>query len=304
MPTRVIIDTDIGEDIDDILVTAFALASPEFEVVGITTVDGDTPARSRIARRVTAAYGKPDIPVAAGYPHSMPRGEREVPAGAGVTQGDLAPDEQGLPRAWKLGADELIAKAAEEHPGEVYVLTIGAMTNVGQALVRFPEACGQLRGVVTNGGVFGRGETQIGWNLRYDPLAAAVVACSEVPWVLLPESAMRFGGLKQEHVGRLERAGLATTELLVEAIGLWRKNKPDATRWPHLSDLNVFAYLMGGWLEVERGRATLSIAPDRRAELRVERDKNGPHLLGGEVTEDRAAALRELFLERVVAHSS
>lgn len=301
MPTRIIIDTDIGEDIDDILVTAFALQSPEFEVVGITTVDGDTQARSRIARRVTAAFGNPGVPVAAGYVGSMPRGGREIAPGAAVTQGEVAPDETGLPPGSELWADELIAKAAADHPGEVTVVTIGSMTNVGQALVRFPEARETLRGVVTNGGAFGRGETQIGWNLRYDPVAAAVVACSGAEWVLLPENAMRFAGLGEEEVGRLEAAGLPTTELLLEAIRLWRKNKPDATKWPHLSDLNVFAYLMEGWLEVERGRAIVTIAPDRLAELALQHDPAGPHMLGGEVAKERAEELRELFMERILS---
>ena len=48
-PIKAIIDTDIGEDIDDILVTAFALNSPEFEVLAVTTVDGNVAARSRVA---------------------------------------------------------------------------------------------------------------------------------------------------------------------------------------------------------------------------------------------------------------
>jgi len=300
MAIKVIIDTDIGEDIDDILVTAFALQSPEFEVMGITTVDGDTQARSRIARRVTAAFGKPGVPVAAGYVGSMPRGGREIAPGVAVTQGEVAPDETGLPPASELWADELIARAAAEHPGEVYVVTIGSMTNVGQALVRFPEAREKLRGVVTNGGAFGRGETQIGWNLRYDPVAAAVVACSGVEWVLLPENAMRFAGLREQEVARLQEAGLPTTDLLAEAIRLWRQNKPDATKWPHLSDLNVFAYLMGGWLEVEHGRAIVTIAPDRLAELAVEHDPAGPHLLGGELAKERAGELKDLFMERIL----
>ena len=59
-PIPVVIDTDIGEDIDDLLAISFALNSPEFEVLAITTVDCDTAARSRIARRVTKAFGRPD----------------------------------------------------------------------------------------------------------------------------------------------------------------------------------------------------------------------------------------------------
>jgi len=300
MPVKVIIDTDIGEDIDDILVTAFALQSPEFEVVGIATVDGDTQARSRIARRLTAAFGKPEIPVAAGYVHGMPRADRDIAPGTAVTQGELAPDDAGLPPACELTADELIAKTAAEHPGDVCVLTIGAMTNVGQALVRFPETIRNLRAVVTNGGLFGGRPTQIGWNLRYDPVAAAVVACSGVEWVLLPENAMRFASLGEKEVGGLKEARLPTTEVLAEAIRLWRKNKPDAAKWPHLADLNVFAYLMGGWLEVQAGRTILKVAPDRRAELEVEYDPTGPHLLGGEAPKERGGKLRRLFMERVL----
>ena len=302
MAIKVIIDTDIGEDIDDILVTAFALQSPEFEVMGITTVDGDTQARSRIARRVTSAFGRPEVPVAAGYVWSMPRADREIAAGTAVTQGELAPDEAGLPPASKSGADELIARIAAEHPGEVALVTIGSMTNAGQALVRYPETARNLRAVVTNGGNFAGRPTAIGWNLRYDPLAAAVVARSGAQWVLLPENAMRHAVLREEEVKRLRAAGLPTTELLARAIDLWAKNKRDATGRPHLSDLNVFAYLLGNdYLPVRRGRVTLTIPPpDGLAELRIEEDPAGPHLLGGEAAPGQGAALRAFFMERVL----
>ena len=72
MATKTLIDTDIGEDIDDVLAVAFALRSPEFEVLGITTVDGDTRARARIARKLALVCGKPGVPVAAGYARAMP----------------------------------------------------------------------------------------------------------------------------------------------------------------------------------------------------------------------------------------
>ena len=65
-PVPIVIDTDIGEDIDDLICLAFALNSPEFEVRAVTTVDCDTRARSRIARRVCQVFGQAEIPVAAG----------------------------------------------------------------------------------------------------------------------------------------------------------------------------------------------------------------------------------------------
>ncbi len=302
MAIKIILDTDIGEDIDDILVTAFALNSPEFEVLAITTVDGDTQARSRIARKVAVTYGRPDVPVAVGYPNSMPNGDRAVTVGESVTQGDLAPDEEGLPPGSALWADELIARLAAGHPGEVYLLTIGAMTNIGQALVRFPDLRRNLKAVVTNGGRFSSTDVspEIGWNLRYDPVAAAVVASAGVEWVLLPENATRHAGLGEAEESRLRQAGTPGAKLLTAAIDLWRKNKPDASRWPHLADLNTFAYLMGDWLEVRRGRAALTIAPGKLPGLGVDYAPEGPHLLGEEMTREKGAALRELAMSRMI----
>ena len=304
MPHKVIIDTDIGEDIDDILVTAFALRSAEFDVVGITTVDGDTQARSRIARKLTQVCGRPEVPVAAGYVLNMPQVDPDRVGSESVTQFNLAPDEEGLPPASELRADELIAALASEHPGEISLLTIGSMTNAGQAFVRFPRETAQLRQVVTNGGNFGRGrETSIGWNLRYDPIAAAIVSRGPVQWVLLPENAMGPAGLRAEDVERLRASAQPPAQLLFQAIQLWRKNKSetDENSVPHVSDLNVFAYLLGGWLEATPGLAWITAPPrGRMPELRVDFDEVGPHLLGGVLPGAKGAPLRDLLMERLL----
>ncbi|OGG03203.1 MAG: hypothetical protein A3F83_16685, partial [Candidatus Glassbacteria bacterium RIFCSPLOWO2_12_FULL_58_11] len=243
-PIKVIIDTDIGEDIDDILVTAFALNSPEFEVLAVTTVDGNVAVRSRVARKVALLYGRPELPVAEGYVRSIPQEDTTYSGfSGGVRYGEIAADEQGLPPGSLLRADELIARLAERYPGQVSLVTIGSMSNAGQLLVRYPEAAAKLKQIVTNGGNFSSAEQNIGWNLRYDPLAAAIASRSRVPWVLLSESTTRYCGLRQQDVERLKSAGLSTTDLLLQAIHWWHSNKTDATALPHVSDLNVFAYL-------------------------------------------------------------
>ncbi len=301
MPIKIIIDTDIGENIDDLLAVAFALNSPEFEIMAITTVDGDTQARSRIARRATATFGKPHIPVAAGYVDSMPHGDHRVVPEVGVTQGALAPSENGLPPASPLKADDLMAQLATEHPGEIWLLTIGAMTNAGHAFVRYPEIALNLRGVVSCGGRFATPPVAIGWNLRYDPIAAAIIACSGVEWSLLSEGMMDEAALREEDVERIKTAGLPTTKLLAQAIGLWQKNKRDATPTPHLDDLSVLFYLMNEeWTPVRRGRAIIAISPDRVAELWVEHDPAGPHTLGRGLDSQQAEQLRKMFMERIL----
>src|SRR5262245_43755905 len=71
MPRRVVLGTDIGTDVDDALALALALASPEIELVAITTVSGDTAVRARIAARLLALAGRSEIPVHAGRERSL-----------------------------------------------------------------------------------------------------------------------------------------------------------------------------------------------------------------------------------------
>jgi inosine-uridine nucleoside N-ribohydrolase len=234
----------------------------------------------------------------------MPQADPERVGSESVTQFDLAPEEEGLPPASELRADELIASLASEHPGEVSLLTIGSMTNVGQALVRFPRETSQLNQIVTNGGNFGRGlETAIGWNLRYDPVAAAVVSRGPVQWVLMPENAMGPAQLTPGDVDRLENSSAPLPQLLFHAIQLWRRNKKEANEnsVPHLSDLDVFAYLLGGWLEAYPGLAWITAPPRGRIpELRVDLNEVGPHLLGGVLPKERGGPIREFLMERLL----
>ena len=65
---KVIIDTDIGDDIDDAFAIALALKSPELEILGISTTFGDTEARAKIVDRLLGEAGRPNIPVLAGIP--------------------------------------------------------------------------------------------------------------------------------------------------------------------------------------------------------------------------------------------
>jgi inosine-uridine nucleoside N-ribohydrolase len=302
-PIKVILDTDIAEDIDDILVTAFAISAPEFQVLAITVVDGGVEARSRVARKVAKLYGQPGIPVAKGYSRSMPLTDQLYPGHTGgVRYGEVATDESELPAESPLKADALIARLADQYPGEVNLLTVGSMSNVGHLLVRYPESAKKLKRIITNGGRFVNLDDQsIGWNLRYDPVAATLTQRSEIPWVLLSETSSRFASPREEDVTRIDQAGLPTTDLLTDAIRWWRTNKTDASRLPHVSDLNVFAYLLG-LVEVEKGNAYLEIGPKGKLPgFRVEADPKGKILFGNIIPKEKAEALRAYMIERLLA---
>src|SRR5260370_22515210 len=72
-PEKVIIDTDIGDDIDDAFAVALALRSPELHILVVTTTFGDTETRAKLLDRSLAEVGRPHTPLAAGVP-SPPKG--------------------------------------------------------------------------------------------------------------------------------------------------------------------------------------------------------------------------------------
>ncbi|MFH1069995.1 MAG: nucleoside hydrolase [Candidatus Glassbacteria bacterium] len=305
---KIIIDTDIGEDVDDALIVAFALNSPEFELLAVTTVDGQVEARSRITRRLTQAYGRPEIPVAAGYVWNMPWPDDQDVATGGLTQGELAPDETGLPPAYPGPADELIARLADRFPGEIYLLTLGSKSNAGQLLVRHPHSAARLKAIVSSGGFmtaegFTGALVPMDWNFRYDPLASATIMRSSVPWVITPSQTVNStGGIPWDQVERLRQAGLPTTDLLVRSIELWLKNKPDHSPYPHIADLSAFAWVLGGWLTAERYEVAMLVPPAGQVgQLKLEKNPRGRALVANPLPAEKGPVLRELFMERLLA---
>lgn len=73
-PIRIILDTDIGTDIDDAWALGLAMTSPEFELLAVTITDGDTAARARVACKLLYTAGHTGVPVAVGRPTPPPPG--------------------------------------------------------------------------------------------------------------------------------------------------------------------------------------------------------------------------------------
>src|SRR6185312_4773304 len=63
----VVLDTDIGSDIDDAIALAYLLRQPRCELVGITVVSGDVQKRAALAEAICHAAGRPDIPIHCGH---------------------------------------------------------------------------------------------------------------------------------------------------------------------------------------------------------------------------------------------
>lgn len=178
-PLSIIIDTDIGDDIDDALALAVALAAPEVRVVGVTTVFRDAPRRALLSRQVLDGFGGRQVPVFAGCSEPiLPRWETHPGGRALGRQFEaLASDLK-----WQNGphAVDYLIQTARDFAARNEPLTlvpIGAMTNIALALRLAPDIAAHLK-IVAMGALWSRKGWE--WNILCDPEAAAMVLDSGV----------------------------------------------------------------------------------------------------------------------------
>lgn len=170
---KVILDTDIGSDIDDAVCLAYLLAQPACELLGITTVSGEAVLRAQMARSMCRTAGKPEIPVYPGVelPLMIEQKQPRAPQAAVLSKEEK---EERFPRG---KAVDFLRMTIRENPGEVHLLTIGPLTNIGLLFGLDPEIPGLLGGLTAMAGVFmkkTRADHPGEWNVLCDPHAAAI----------------------------------------------------------------------------------------------------------------------------------
>lgn len=187
---KIIIDTDPGQD--DAVAILLALASPELEVLGITTVAGNVPLAltAKNARIVCELAGRSDIRVFAGCDRPMRRKlvTAEHVHGKTGLDGIALPDPV-MPLAEGHAVDFLIETLREEAPGTVTLCPIGPLTNIATAFERAPDIVARVAEIVLMGGAYfavGNITPAAEFNIYVDPEAAGIVFRSGVPLVVMP----------------------------------------------------------------------------------------------------------------------
>ena len=209
-PLRLILDTDPG--VDDAIAILMALAAPEAEVTGLTTVGGNVP-RARATRNALAllqAAGRPDIPVARGAARPRPfdrRGGRFHPSAAFHGPGGLSarlPEPAAKPIQRK--AMDFLAESVDSSPGRVTVVALGPLTNLSRLEDRRPGILNRTAGVVIMGGAVetrGNVTPRAEFNFHSDPLAAAHVLSLNSPATLVDLAACRQVSISREQAESL-----------------------------------------------------------------------------------------------------
>jgi purine nucleosidase len=172
---KILLDTDIGSDIDDAVCLAYLLAQPRCELLGVTTVTGEATKRAMLASVLCRAAGV-DVPIHPGAEATLAGGPSPQPR---APQAERLAGWEHETRFPDGDAVEFLRETIRAHPGEVTLLTIGPLTNVARLFARDPALPPLLKSLVLMGGRFTTGEGQE-WNLRCDPPAAAQVYAAPV----------------------------------------------------------------------------------------------------------------------------
>jgi inosine-uridine nucleoside N-ribohydrolase len=179
MSAKVLLDTDIGSDIDDAVCLAYLLAQPECELLGITTVSGQPERRAMLASALCQVAGR-TIPIFPGAEAPLLGAQRQ-PHAPQAEALDRWPHDRSFERGQAI---EFLRQTIRQHPGEVTLLAIGPMTNIALLFAADPAIPSLLRSLVLMCGVFTNRLAGVGpreWNAICDPHAAAMVYRARVP---------------------------------------------------------------------------------------------------------------------------
>jgi len=263
---KVLFDCDIGSDIDDAYALALLLASPEIELVGITVGHARTADRAPLALRMLWESGLEHVPVHVG---------RETPL---VTLRDGRPHEDfgTAPYQrqfyWARGFDELQARelpAAEfivetltASPGEITLLTVGPVTNIGDAVLIDADVLAKAKRVVSMYGSirsgYDGGDAQREWNVLADAESSvrfdAAVQAGGTDVVYIPLDVTDHVRLNADRRLHLMMRGTPLTDAVTSLYSLWRNEERGQTT-PRLFDAVAVGFLL--WPDLfglERGR--------------------------------------------------
>jgi inosine-uridine nucleoside N-ribohydrolase len=218
VPVPVILDTDIGTDIDDAYALAAVLNRPELRLLGITTVSGDAVARARLAAKLLQVAGGEwaKIPVFAGTSGST-QYMKQVEWAEGFTSPNLHP----------AGGVEFMRREVNARPGEITLIAIGELTNVAALLELQPDIAKKIRAISLMGGSIYRGyapgsKPEPEWNIRSNAAAARTVFKSGVPLLVAPLDSTADLKLTPEMRVRVFARGTRLNDALAALDQIWR----------------------------------------------------------------------------------
>jgi inosine-uridine nucleoside N-ribohydrolase len=292
-PVPVVLDTDIGDDIDDALALSLALQSPELKVLAVSTVLQHGDERAALVWKILELYGRTDIPVGVGAEQTLMGKPRT---------GDVV-QAKALPAGFHAGGErvngiELLLDTIRKSPEKVTVLAYGPLTNIALLLRADASIRGNIERIVLMNGVFFRPGLE--YNTMMDAEASAIVYSSGIPIETVGLDVTMQCRLSQSDMRRLESSKLDTVSFLLQLIRLWQGKNPDA--YPILHDpLAIAVAVKPDLVYTQRGSVKVEThgTPDETYGMTIFRkDASGNVTVANEVS---SAKVIDFFLSRVLA---
>jgi purine nucleosidase/pyrimidine-specific ribonucleoside hydrolase len=232
----IILDTDIGDSIDDALALAFALHSPELDVRAVTTVIDDVESKTRLAWKMLGIYNRRDVALAMGASEplldpTMPGASKEFDV---LTRNDTIPD------AAHRRAVDLIIDTALQSRSKITVVAIGPMTNIALALKTDPRIKNNIERIVIMGGAYMSSETE--YNVKRDRTAAEIVFQSGLPITAVGLDVTSQLKLREKDIDRMRLGNDPAGNFLVRLIDLAEQqtHDPNPTLYDPLAITAIF----------------------------------------------------------------
>ena len=206
MTLPLLLDTDIGDDVDDAFALLLAARQPAVELLGVTTVYGPVQERALIARKLLDTAGRSDVPVAVGEGITLAGRDpgRVLTSGRGYV--DLTEWEQLAAALHPQSGVDFLIETVLSAPEPPVLVAIGPLTNVATALRREPRLAGHLWSLIVMGGRLGVYADLGEHNFNSDAAATQVVIESGCPLQIGTYEVTR-----QARVGETEHAMLHAT---------------------------------------------------------------------------------------------
>ncbi|MBQ7164154.1 MAG: nucleoside hydrolase [Clostridia bacterium] len=275
---KIIIDTDIGDDIDDAFALLAALADDDFEILGITTVFKNTAERTKIVKRILKLAGREGVPVFSGHDEPIngyiPKWDYENTEPDGKIRIHHYRDDMASERADEGSAEDFILSAAEKYPGEVTLIALGPLTNIAAAIKKDPKKflllkearvmCGQFAGTYPE------------WNVRVDPEAADIFFTCGLKITSVGLDVTTKCKLYKEQTDALGKLSSPALDLVKQMMNVWIESnngegKPQ--RYPTMHDpLCVLCVSDGDICGFEEVKVAVTLGEGRRGYTETRED--------------------------------
>ncbi len=215
---KVLLDTDIGTDIDDAWALGYALKSPYFDLLGVTVTDADTPHRASLACKLLHRLGRTDVPVAVG------RQTEAIPPDRIDYQFTWAEDFQAYKPIAKP-AVEFLADTIRRNPGQVTLIAVGPLQNIGDLVRQHPDVVRLVKRVVLMSGSIGPNAWSSAavaeWNVKLAIPEAQAVYAADWPLTIVPLDSTTYVRLEDRERETLRKAGTPLVVALEALLRLW-----------------------------------------------------------------------------------